>query len=535
MSVSRRRASSALGAALAALLALWAVGPHAAQAARPGATPSNTLVIAYGAPTVDLDPATSYDSGSDAVLRGEYESLVRLKGASTTTIEGALAQSWSVGDGGKLYTFHLRHGVTFHDGTPFTADAVKASYTRELTMNQGPAFIIGQFFAPKNIKVVDPYTVQFQLARPAPSFLYAMAAQWGTYIISAAAIKKHPKDLHTWLQSHEDGTGPYMLQSFVPGQNFTLVRYPRYWAGWRGRHLTKILDRIVTSDATRREQVSRGDADIGDELQPSDLAALSKQSNVVVEDHYGMRNLSMVMTQYGPLQSTAARQAMCYAFDYHSFIADLLHGYGREAQGPMPRTVLGHDNSLFIYPTDLAKARSLLQKAGVKAGTKLVLWYQAEDEVTKAAAEVMQGQLAQLNLNLEIKPVELTTFISTYYGKAPASQRPNFFVWYWYPDYNDPGDWLYPQYSSTQVAGVGSNGGYYKNATVDRLLNKAATTADTKTRLALYKQVQRALVADPAAVWLADMPESTVIRKSLHGYVSNPAYTETYDYYAMYK
>ena len=376
MNTSRSRASGALLAALAAVLALWAAGPHTVQAARPNSTPSDTLVIAYGAPTVDLDPATSYDSGSDAVLRGEYDSLVRLKGSSTTAIVGALAQSWSVASAGKLYTFHLRHGVTFHDGTPFTAAAVKASYTRELTLNQGPAFIIGQFITPKNIKVVDAYTVQFQLARPAPQFLYAMAAQWGTYIISAAAIKKHPKDLHSWLQSHEAGTGPYMLQSFVPGQNFTLVRYPRYWGGWSGRHLTKIIDRIVTSDATRREQISRGDADIGDQLQPSDLAALSKQSGVVVEDRYGMRNISMVMTQYGPLKSTAARQAMCYAFDYHSFIADLLHGYGREAQGPMPRTLLGHDNSLLVYPTDLAKAKSLLQKAGVATGTKLLLWYQ---------------------------------------------------------------------------------------------------------------------------------------------------------------
>src|SRR5690348_16065061 len=117
MTTSRSRASGALLAALAAVLALWTAGAHTAQAARPGATPSDTLVIAYGAPTVDLDPATSYDSGSDAVLRGEYESLVRLKGSSTTAIVGALAQSWSVGAGGKLYTFHLRHGVTFHDGT----------------------------------------------------------------------------------------------------------------------------------------------------------------------------------------------------------------------------------------------------------------------------------------------------------------------------------------------------------------------------------------------------------------------------------
>jgi peptide/nickel transport system substrate-binding protein len=482
-----------------------------------------------------MDPASSYDSQAAAVLRGEYESLVTLRGSSTADIVGSLAQSWTASPNHKVYTFRLRHGVTFHDGTPFTAEAVRASYSRELTLNQGPAFIIGQFLTPKGIKVVDPYTIQFTLAAPSTVFMQAMTSVWGTHIISPTAIKQHPKDLHSWLQSHDAGTGPYMLSSIVPGQTYSLVKYARYWGGWSGSHVSKVLVRIVTADATRRELVGRGDADIANQLTATDMQALSKNSTVDATPRYGARNLSLVMDAYGPLASTAARQAMLYAFDYSAFTKNLLHGYGKQAQGPMPRTMNGHDNSLMLYPTDLNKARVLLKQAGVAPGTKLTLWYQAEDETTKYAAEVMQAQLAQIGVSLTVQPVSSTTLTGTYYSNKPASQRPNFIAWYWYPDYNDAGDWLFPQYDSSQVAGAGSNGGYYKNHTVDSALEQASKTIDTATRTALYKKAQQALVADPAAVWLADLPETTAVRRAVHGYLLNPVYTDTYDYYGMSK
>jgi peptide/nickel transport system substrate-binding protein len=522
-------------AALSVALIVPLLGMTSARAARPAAVPANTLIVAYNEAPVDMDPASSYDSQAASVLRGEYEGLVKLRGASTTNIVGSLAVSWTSSADHKVYTFHLRHGVTFHDGTPFTAEAVRASYTRELTLNQGPAFILGQFFSPKGIKVIDPYTIQFTLNAPSTIFLAALTSQWGTNIISPTAISKHPKDLHTWLQSHEDGTGPYMLSSIVPGQTYTLTKYAKYWGGWSGSHVGTIILRIVTADATRRELVSRGDADIANGLTPADMVALAKNSAVNAVPRYGARNLSLVMDVYGPLASTAARQAMLYAFDYHAFTQHLLQGYGKEAQGPMPRTVADHDNSLMIYPTDLTKAKALLAQAGVPAGTKLTLWYQAEDEITKYAAEVMQAQLAQIGLTLDIQAVESTTLTGTFYSNKPASQRPNFIAWYWYPDYNDAGDWLFPQYDSSEVGGAGSNGGYYKNHTVDTALSQAAVTLDPAKRAALYKQAQQALVADPAAVWLADLPETTAVRSAVHGYVLNPDYTDTFDYYALSK
>lgn len=527
--------------AVLSILALLASGlATAVRAAAPrangDATGTQTLVIAYHQPPSDLDPATSYDGPGAAILRGEYEGLVKLKGKSTTQIEGALARSWSVSQGGKVWTFYLRHNVRFHDGSLLTASGAKAWIDHVLTVNQGPAFIVGSFVQPSGIKAVNRYTLRFTLKAPSDVFPRALAAEWGNWIASPKLLRMGQKKLHTWFQTHDDGTGPYKLQHLVPGQSITLVKFPGYWGGWSGHHVSRIIVNVVSADATRRELVEKGGADLTETLTPNDLVAMRANKNLVVDDSYGMTNLAFVMTVAGPLKSPLARRAMGYAFDYNGFIHGILKGFGRQSQGPLPRTFLGHDFSLPLYKTNLTLARKLLQQAGVKSGTTMTMWYQSEDETTRNAALVMQAQLSQLGIQLKLEAHDATSLIGEYYGNSPASQRPNFFVWYWYPDYNDPGDWLFPQYDSHEMGSAGANGGFYKNSKVDQLLQKAATMSKTAPRLKLYNQVQQIVTwQDPAAVFLADLPESTVYRKSLHGYYLNPVYTATYNYYAMWK
>src|SRR5579884_1106643 len=484
-----RRLLGTVSAVLALGLTSFALAgnvPHS-LAAPAAAGNAGTLIIAYHQAPTDLDPFSNYDSPAAAVLRGCYDTLVRLRGKSTTQIEGDLATSWSSSQGGKVWTFHLRHGVHFHDGSLLTARAVKLSMDRNQQVNQGPAFIESTFVSPSGIQVVNPYTIRFHLKFASDVFLRALAAQWGNWIVSPKAINKP----HTWFQSHDAGTGPYILSKIVPGQSETLVRYNKYWGGWKGKHLSKIIINIVTEDATRRELIEKGGADLTETLTPDDLVALAKDPNVRVDKSYGMTNVSLVMTEAGPLKTAAARRAMAYAFDYNGLIHGVLKGYGRESQGPLPRTFLGHDFSLPIYHTNLPRARALLKQAGVKAGTKMTLWYQAEDVTTRNIALIMQAQLAQLGISLQLVSRDATTLVDMYYGNTPAAQRPNFFVWYWYPDYNDPGDWLFPQYDSAEKGSSGSNGGFYHNSTVDRLLVNASKMAKTSARLKLYNQVQK--------------------------------------------
>src|SRR5690242_16990351 len=145
------------------------------------ATDPNTMFVANNYNPTSLDPGIAYDQVGPAVFRSVYEQLLRLKGASSSEYEGVLATRWTSSADKKTWTFYLRKGVTFHDGTPFNAEAVRFSIQRTLAINQAPAFIMGQFMSAKGVKVLDPYTVQFNLNVPAPNLLAAMSSQWGNW------------------------------------------------------------------------------------------------------------------------------------------------------------------------------------------------------------------------------------------------------------------------------------------------------------------------------------------------------------------
>lgn len=529
---------------LGALLVALAVGPRQlstpARAIGLNMAAKDTLVVAYPGATDTLDPAAAYSNADAAVLRGMYESLVRMKGTSTTQIEGVLATSWAADAAKKVWTFHLRHGVLFHDGTPFTAAAVKFSITRSISVNQGPAYIYGQFLDPSGITVLDPYTVQFHLRVPTPRLLYAMASQWGNWIVSPTAIAAHvvKNDMAAaWLGAHDAGTGPYTLGQFTPGSAITMVKFPGYWRGWTGHHVSRVIISFVSGDATRREMIEHGDADIGNLFTPEDLRAMQKNPNLAVDAGSIVANWTLTPTVAGPFASTQARLALAYAFDYNGFIDGLLKGFSRPARGPLDHTVDGWDPTVPVFHTDLAKARSLFAAAGIKPGTKMTIWYTSEDITTKDVALIAQGQLVQLGFDATITGRDASSFGSAWFGNEPASQRPNLWVSGWSGDYNDAAAWLVPLYHSKNGgANGGGNMGLYHDAQADTLIDQVVTATDQTTRHALIARVERILtVTDPAAVYVAEEANSTAYRSSLHGYYYNPVDVLSYDYYSMWK
>ena len=143
------------------------------------------------------------------------------------------------------------------------------------------------------------------------------------------------------------------------------------------------------------------------------------------------------MTESGPLASPYARQAMAYAFNYDALIKGFYKGFARRAYGPIPSVLQGYDPNMFHYQTNLDKARALLQKAGVKQGTTLSFTYY---DPYGPVALIMQAQLAQLGITLKLQKVTAAAYTNIFFGTEPASQRPNFLLYEWWPDYNDPYD-----------------------------------------------------------------------------------------------
>lgn len=534
-----------IGAALISSVALFPLNTASAQRHVP--TPSidaGTMTFANDSLNYDLDPASDGLASTNNVLRNIYESLITLKGASLDSYVPALATSWSANADKSVWVFHLRHGVRFHTGRCcMTAEDVQYSLGRLVLTNMAESYVVARFITNpfQQIKILDPYTVEFDLGRSQPLFLGAISAVYSPLILDAHALKAHAKN-HDWgharATTHDLGTGPYQLQSWVPDQQAILTRFSSYWGGWSGPHFSTIVVRIVPADATRRELLERGQIDLTAGLTPQDNDALKKNPNVRVIASNGTEVDYLTMTEAGPLASPYARQALSYAFAYDAYVKGALRGYATRAYGPIPSQVLGYNPHMFHYQTNLAKARALLQKAGVKPGTTLTMMYALQGEgsfTIRAAGLILQAQLAQLGLSLKLREVSPAAFSNIWYGSEPASQRPNIVFNGWYPDYNDPYDMCEPLIDSASVGQAGNNGGLYHDKQVDALLAEMKH-ADRQSLIRDAYQLQDITGRlDPPAIWLDAPVQAIDTAGTLHGVVANPLAVGVFSFYPMHR
>ena len=534
--LSRPRASLT---GLLALICVVALPPTTAAAWQP-AVPfrdAGTLTIVTSGAAADLDPANDSVAASDMLVRNMYETLIALDGGSIDRYTPALATSWSVNADKSVYVFHLRHGVRFHTGRCcLTAADVQYSLLRLVASNLNESYVLARFLTKpqQQIKVVDPFTVAFDLGRPQPSFLGGVASVYAPYILDAQALKAHRSKSDPWAHAyatdHDLGTGPYMLRSWAHSQQEVLVRFPGYWGGWSGPHFSTVIVRTILADTTRRELLERGQADLTFQLTPQDDDALKANPAVRVVAPYGTEIEYIVMTEAGPLASPYARQALSYAFGYDAMIHGIDHGYARRAYGPLASDMLGYDPQMFHYNTDLVKAKALLRKAGVKPGTTLTYVYA---DPFGPAGLVLQAQLAQLGITVKLQHLDEAVFSSIFYGSEPASKRPNLMPWGWWPDYNDPYDECVPLVASYSTNA--GNAGYYHNKAVDALLadmqnaDRARLIRDAVQLQAITSRV------DPSDIWVDEPAQVTVMGAHLHGVVFNPLAVQTYDFYPMYR
>ncbi len=534
---------------LARLLCALAIGglgflaPRPAAAQQRSAAPfvdSGTLTIAaYGA-AADLDPASDELASSATIARNIDETLVNIDGAAIDHYVPNLAVRWTTNADKSVWTFYLRHGVRFHTGRCcMTADDVKYSLARTMQAGLTNGYVLARFISNplKQIKVLDPYTVQFDLGRPQPIFLAAMTQDYAELILDSKAVKAHStkKDPwgHLWASDHDAGTGPYTIQSWTHSQQVVLTRFKPYWRGWSGPHFSRVVVRSVAESSTRRELVERGAADLAQDLTPQDYDQLKSNPKVRVVVGPTTEVQYIAMTEWGPLASPYARQALSYAFNYNAYLTAAYRNYAKRAYGPLASTLLGYDPHMFHYQTDLKKAKELLQKAGVKPGTTLTYAYAGGEQNYQIAGEILQAQLQQIGLNLKIQALDEAAYNNIFYGSEPPSKRPNLMEFGWWPDYNDPYDECVPLVASYSAGSAGANAGYYHNKQVDALLAQMKN-ADKETLVSDAHKLQDITGrVDPPSIWLDENLQVAVTTTKLKGLVINPLTIATYDFYAL--
>jgi len=533
------------------VLILAAIAAWRLLATTPATPPVIFTEATFGEPD-SLDPAYDYETSGGEVIQNIAETLIWYNGASAASFKPMLATAVpdvtnpnDVSRDGLLYNLTLRAGVKFHFGTDTVdCNAVKFSITRALEINDpdGPAWIMDQSLTDyasgagreaiiqDSVRCPDGATglrVQFHLAKPYPAFLATLAFSVSSVIDPNPAAytvsSRCPTPAAMYTTRCDDqlvGTGPFKLRVWTPGTEIIMDRFDGYWrpaANFKEVHILKIDD-----VATRVLKLKSGDAD---------FIALSPDHDVDIRDSNGVllpgiseySNPTFVVQFLGLNQNINVsgapagdtdvpnnffgdinvRKAFAYAWDYDGFIQNVLLGYGEKLCGPVPKGMLGYDNTIPCFSQDLTKVQQYLQAAMDPRtvnpldsywdnGFTITLYYNEGNLPREEGARQLKTTLEALNamrtglppITIKVSQLVWATFLDYVREEIPA-----LFFLGWAPDYADPDDYVYPFLHSGQTftRRIG-----YTNTSLDTLIDSQTSDLNPTTSAATLRQIQLA-------------------------------------------
>src|SRR6266852_2664518 len=389
------------------LLLVAGTGPSHSQ-------PTNTLVVGLVAEPVALDPAQVTDLNSNRVGRRVVEALVAFADESTQIVPG-LAESWTISKDGLTYTFKLRKGIAFHDGTPLNAAAVKFSIERQINPEH-PANKLGKYpFAAYNfgnvkaVEAMDDSTVRFVLKEPRASFL-AIMTSGAASIVSPTAAMKSSQDYAV----SPVGTGPFKFASWDRGQRVVLEKNPSYWR--YPVKVDRVIYRPVTEDQARLTELLTGGLDLIVGTPPDFVAQLENHPKVTLQKQVGAHvwYLGFNNTKK-PFDDKRVRQALNYAVNKDAIVRDVLKGTGAVSKGPVLPNTWGADTALKAYPYDPEKAKRLLAEAGYPNGFTTTLWVPESGsgmQAPVAMSTVMQSNRKAVGVTVSMQTMEWGAYLA---------------------------------------------------------------------------------------------------------------------------
>ena len=495
--------------AIAILAALAACSPpdqapRWRAAGSPAPRDGGTLRFATKDQVSTLDPTREYDEVSGTIVHALVDTLVGYAPDSTALVPH-LAARWDVSPDGLTYTFWLRDGIAFADGTPIRAADFAFALERARTTADSP---FGPFLA--NVTAVDARgdgELAITLAGPDASFLYVLA-------MTFTAPQRPDPAL---------ASGPFVLASWDRGVRVVLRKNPRYWDA---SHVH--LDGIEMLENVPRDtqflMFERGELDAIDRLSAPDYLWIRAQAawQPYLHAHATLSATgSRLDCRKKPFDDRRVRVALNYALDKDHSVR-LLQGAGVPAHGILPPGVAGRDDDLAPYPHDPAKARALLAEAGYPAGFDVDYLIMNDDEAERLAGS-LQHDLAEVGVRVHI--VEMT--FAAYAQALVAPDGPAFAKIGWTGDYPDASNFLDASFHSRAIA-AGTNYASYANPTLDRVLDDARGERDPARRAALYRRAERILFDD--APWLWDYHEeiTEVTQPYVQGYTPHPVWLRDY-------
>lgn len=458
-----------------------------------------------------IDPAVAADFSSSVSVANLYDTLV------FPTYDGEvvphLAERWEVSDDGLTYTFYLRKGVRFHDGSELTAEDVVFSMERLLTIGQGYSYIFKPVL--EKVEALDDYTVRFKLKEPFGPFLYALVR---LYILNKDLVMQHIEDSgeygeygdygKRWLLTHDAGSGPYMVKEMRMEEYLHAVQFSDYWKPITKDAPLEFKFIGTTETATVRTLMSKRELEISDFRQPAEFYKnIAKLPGIKVAKLFGGSTFYCMMhNRKAPTDDIHFRKALAYCIDYDAIANQIFPG-ARQAQGPVSFILPGHNPDVYQYKRDLEKAREELKKS--KYYDKLdqypvdLVWC-AEVPDEEKVALLIQANAAEIGIKVNVVKTPWMKIIDEV---ATPESTAHMYLIFVSPHYAEAGSMLQSKYHSSSC-GTWEQAEWLQDPELDRMIEDAIATVDREERFAKYRKIQEYIVDLCPSLFLIDQPEN---------------------------
>lgn len=473
--------------------------------------PQDNLYFATSGEPVGLDPALINDVDSGIVVCNIYEPLLRFK-TDNTEVEPCLAEKWDVSDDGLVYTFYLRKGVKFHDGTPFNAEAVKFNFDRQAPENMLPnmsyaPLVLGDI---ENIEVVDEYTIRITLQQPSTPFLNNMAMSFSAAIASPTALKKYEND----LMEHPVGTGPYKLVSWDRGQSMVLTTNEDYWG--KKPAVQNVIIRFIKETPARVVAINNGEADIINAIDANVVDQLKKGGTSIIE--FGGNNVNYMLFNCREGYVTAdrkVRRAIAQAINVPELTKSLYKDYAEPAHSFFPRFMMGYNPNVKSVKYNAEAAKKFFAKSGIKE-LNIVTYSNARFYNAvggQVLAEAVQSYLEKVGVKAHIQVYDWTTFKT----KLLTDKWDLSFMG-WMTANGDPDNFISTFASEDPV----SNQGLWRNVDFAMAVDEAVRLPNGTERKIIYQNAEDILLDDVGILPISHAKTLMAHRPNISGSFVHP-------------
>ena len=452
------------------------------------------LIAAIAGEPDQLDPHKTSSYFSFQVLENVYDTLVEPD--ENLEMRPALAESWEISPDQLTWTFHLRKGVTFHDGSPFTADDVVYSYRRIIDQQLPTAY---RFSAVTAITAPDPATVKITVKQPTPNLLVNIGGFKGMAIVQRKNVESGA------IATHPIGTGPFAFQSAKSGDSITLTANKDHWAG--PPSVPGVTFRFIPEASTALSALQAGEIDWTDSIPTQRVDDLKGDDSitlgVIPSNDYWYLTLNEARK---PFNDVRVRRAIAYGIDRAAIVQATSYGTATANQLAIPQGSRWYTD-YHGFTRDTGKAKDLLNQAGVKELT-LDLMVTSEYPQTVTAAQIIADNLSPLGITVKIRTVDFATWLDDQ-NKGDFDML----MMGWLGNI-DPDDFYYAQ----QHTGGKSNAQHYSNPTVDALLDAGRTETNPDARKEDYAKAATIIADDASYIFLYNPSVIQAWNKKLSGY-----------------